>query len=418
MSRIKKYCITNGTVNRVQQNLYEGGYIPGKADIAYAVKEAIDIMQRGKMGDYQSFNYAGSYSGFFYDSLFCYGKTMFQNANGRDILCSQLLICAWEDVEDGAVFLEEVIRFPYLSLNELLESGTYKKNQVFDRETDNSPMVPLNNLQKGNIAKAVSILMQEKNVVIQLPNSEDFEALSLSVLYEAFRILPSRDRREISFSTARNANDIVRLKGRIRLIITNENQPGIGDGEWIRLNDPGFSSAEQGIISLWQSEDELTRKDIEENYFLAIAEERHRSLKKDYQGLEKLYCEESYWWNQPNNERYLDTFEEVFEEYRNNPALAIQTNRSKYFTKIRYLLNTNNSGEDSPEKNLISLLLDYLYEEKIATRKGPVHEMEINNFMDNCQTEFYWFGLDESWIEVLSKEIALLKQIFNIGKTV
>ena len=419
MSRVKKYCVTNGTVNRVQQTLFEGGSVPGIADIAYAMQEASGIMHRGNMGEYVSFGYAASYTGFFYDSLYCFGKTMFQNANGREISSSQTLLCAWEDVADGNLFMQEVIRFPFLSLEELLASASYRKHQVFDREERAFATAEFNDIQKVNIARVVYWLLMGKSVVLQLPEVEDYETYSLQVLQEIFQTIPHPDRREISFSTARSINDIVRLKGRIQLILTSESLQKVGEAEWIRLNEPSPFSCEEAIIGQWQKEKQDVRADIEQYYlFMESERKKHRNPKKDYAALEKLYNRESYWWRNYNGEGIIMmTFQDVLSEYRSNPTLAVQSNRKEFFGKVCKLLNKNASNEDTPEKNLISVLIDYIYEKRYESKDGVnrlfENETTLDAFINTCESEYSWFGMDEQWIRSFSDEIRLLKEILT-----
>ena len=417
MSVIKKYCITNGTVNKVQQNLYEGGYIPGKADIAYAVKEARDIMQRGNMGEYQEFGYASSYTGFCYDTLYCFGKAMFQNANGREISCSQTLLCAWEDLADGEAFFPEVLLFPYLSLDELLASGTYTKQQVFGREPRNtSSNIQFSETQRQNIARAAYKLLTEKNVVLQLPSVTDYEEYSLAVLQEVFRVIPQRDRREISFATARTSNDIVRIRGRIKLILTSEKQPKTGEADWIHLNEETPLYDEEKIILQWQNEPAGNRKDIDLNFF-TVEEDKHRSLKKDLSALTKLYNSASYWWRNPGNDRKMMSFDDVLSEYQTNPTLSIQSNRKEFFEKLCDMLDDSICDEDTPEKKLLSVLIDYMYGKKFEgkgkTKRLFETENALNAFLKACSDEYSWFGMNDQWVSDFKQEMSLLQEILR-----
>ena len=420
MSTIKKYCITNGTVDKVQQDLYEGGSVPGKADIAYAVKEANDIMQRGHMGEYRAFGYAPSYTGFFYDSLYCFGKTMFQNASGREISCGQTLFCAWEDLIDGDIFRQEVLLFPFLSLEELLESASYKKQQIFNREPRKPQSgVSFSETQKKNIARTVYKLMMDKNVALQLPNVPNYEAYSLAVLQEVFRTVPKRDRREISFSTARSPSDINQIKGRIRLILTGESSYKNSEYEWIHLDEETPFTEEERIIDRWQREEEQVREDVEKGYF--FAEEKHRNLKKDYASLEKLYNRTSYWWKEPQIDRKMKTFEEIMAEYRANPTLSIQSNRKLFFGKLRLFL-AEGAGDESPfERSLTGVLLDYLFQRKIDVKGKQLSLFEndsaLNAFLKTCESDFYWFGMDQQWVDAFSEEVGLLKEMLRHGAT-
>ena len=419
MSTIKKYCITNGTVNRVQQNLYEGGNIPGKADISYAVKEADDIMRRGNAVDYHVFGYASSYTGMFYDTLYCFGKTMFQNANGREIPCSQTLLCAWEDVADGDLFMEEVLRFSYLSLDELLASADYKKQQIFEREPRIIGEVnKFNDIQKKNIARAVYRLMTDKNVVLQLPSVPNFEEYSLAALQEVFRNLPKADRREISFSTARTTSDITRLKGRIRLVLSVEGQTKVGDADWIRLNEDVPLSEDEMSVWRWQQETKENRDDVEQRSFAFDQEEQHRSLKKDLGVLNKLYNPASSWWKNPDAQKRFIKFREVLTEYKDNPTIALRDNQESFFGKLNQLLDPSCGCEDTPERNLISVLIDYLYESKGKTTRLYENRNALDAFLKRCEGEFHWFGMSDGWIKTFLEEIRLLQEILNNGLTV
>lgn len=418
MSTIKKYCITNGTVNRVQQNLYEGGSIPGRADISYAVREADDIMRRGNAGDYHVFGFSGSYTGMFYDALYCFGKTMFQNANGREIPCSQRLLCAWEDLTDGNLFMDEVLRFSYLSLDELLASADYTKQQIFERAPRSiGEGVAFDDVQKKSIARAVYQLMMEKNVVLLLPSVPNYEEYSLAVLQEVFRNLPKADRREITFSTARTSSDIVRLKGRIRLVLSVEGQSKVGDAEWIRLNEDIPLSEEETVIYRWQQEAKENRDDVEQRSFTFEQEEQHRSLKKDYGVLSKLYSSASNWWNRPDSQKRFMTFKEVLTEYSGNPTAAIRDNRKAFFGKLSQLLDPACGDEDTPEKNLISVLIDYLYESKGKTSRLYENKNALDSFLKRCEEEYHWFGMSEAWVKTFLEEIKLLQEILNRGLT-
>lgn len=413
---INKYCITNGTVNRVQRDLFEGGFLPGKADIAYAIDAARNVMLRGSMREYQDFGYAASCSGFAYQSLYCFGKTMFQNASGREIPCSQLVFCAAEDLRAGDVFLNEVIGFPYLSLEELLESGSYTKEMVFDRETRlPSRDMAMTEAQRRNIAKAVYWLLQDENVVLQLPACETYEALAFSVLYSLFYVIPSGNRRQISFSTARNGSDIQKLKGRIKLILSNETVNPFGDAKWIRLNGEEPLLPEEEIVYRWMKEPEAVRKDIS-GYLLDVGKaDRNAGLKRVYEAFQALYDERSLWWKTAPQGKRFATFSEVMEEYRRNPTLSIGENRKAFFRSL--MQRMDRSGWTEPEGDaLIGLLLDYLFQEKIRMKTGKElslieEEGACGRFIQDCKEAFDWFGMDGSWQGRFLQEVGLLKQI-------
>lgn len=419
MNQIKKFCITNGTVDKEQRNLYEGGTVPGKADLVYALREISGIMQRGDSAEYQSFGYASSYSGIIYDTLFCFGRTMFQNASGREIPASQILICAWEDLE-GDAFIDEVIRFPYLSLDELLKSASYKRKQIFEREpVELGVGIELNPVQRMNIARVAYWLLSEKNVVLQIPDGENYEKLSLYILQEIYSLLPKRDRREVSFSTARNQKDIMRLRGKFQLILTNESTPKTGEAQWIRLNGEEPLTKEEEVLQKWMREDPRIRGDIEKNFFSfdqGQDEEKRRSLKKDYATLEKFYNPEAYWWKDEDAGQRFSSFNEVLAELDKNPTLAPDIYRKSFFRKVSALLDHSESGEQEPERNLISILLDYLVIGKATDEKKEVLLKRIGRFKESCPEEYQWFGLSPEWIGKLSDEIALAEEIMNSQK--
>ena len=416
-NRINKYCITNGTVNRVQKDLFEGGHIPGKADISYAIDAARDVMLRGSMRDYQDFSYAGAYSGFVYRSLYCFGKTMFQNASGREIPCSQLLFCSEEDARTGDTLLREIICFPYLSMDELLASETYTKEMVLAREPrDPSSFVPLTDGQNRNIAKAVYWLLQEREVVLQLPVCEAYEELSLAVLYKLFQTLPVTDRCEISFSTARNGNDIRRLNGRLNLFLTSENVFPFGDAKWIRLNGAEELSPEEKIVYTWMNESPNVIEDMSRFFRESRKTDKSKGLKRDGTALQLLYDEKSLWWKAPSGEKkYFSSFREVMEEYRRNPTLFLRENQSQFFESLMKWMR-NDSGKAIDGDTWISMLVDYLFEEKVRSRSGKDISLfeddgACEQFIRDCEEQFGWFGMDDQWRDRFRREVRLLKEI-------
>ena len=413
---INKYCITNGTVNDVQKDLFEGGHIPGKADISYAVDAARSVMIRGSMREYQDFGYAGACAGFIYQSLYCFGKTMFQNAGGREIPCSQLVFCSAEDARNGDAFLREIICFPYLSMDELLASEAYTKEMVFQRPSrDPAALVQLTRVQENGIARAICWLLQEKEVILQLPAGDNYEELAVSVLYRLFKAIPGQDRCEISFSTARNGSDIRRLNGRLKLILTNENVSPFGDAKWIKLNGAEELTAEERAILKWMHEPETVYEDISRFLRNGRLANKNRGLKWEYMILQQLYDEKLLWWKTAPDTKKFSSFGEVMEEYRKNPTLSIRDNQRQFFCSLMDRIQ-DDAKEGPDEEALMGLLMDYIFQEKVRLRSGKEislfeDERVLNQFFQDCAEKYTWFGKDERWRDRFLQEMGLLKEI-------
>jgi hypothetical protein len=196
-----------------------------------------------------------------------------------------------------------------------------------------------------------------------------------------------------------------------------EGQPKTGDAEWIRLNDDAPLSEEETIAYRWQQETKENRNDVEQRAFGFDQEENHRSLKKDFAVLDKLYNPASYWWRDAANDKRFMTFREVLTEYRANPTVAIKNNREGFFGKISSLMSPACGDEATPEKNLISVLIDYLYESKGKTTRLFENKNALESFLKTCQDEYCWFGMNDEWISTFANEIKLLQEILNKGLT-
>ncbi len=227
----------------------------------------------------------------------------------------------------------------------------------------------------------------------------------------------------------------MRLRGKVRLILTNESTPKTGEAQWIRLNAEETLTKEETILQKWQRENAENREDVETHFFAfdqGKDEEKRRSLKKDYDTLEKLYSPESFWWEAPDAEKRFSSFIEVLTECnKTNPALSIRSHRARFFRKIESLLNNRETGEESAEDNLISVLIEYLIvgkgtEEKNSSLLNRIKEFD-ETFEKPCQKVqkeqkgqkvlvyegYEGFGLSPDGIENLKSELKLAQEIWS-----
>lgn len=231
--KARRYVSVTSTSNRSQGRSFEGGKAPkGMTNLSYKIDNAESFGRKlvtGSMSDYANFGYS-SYFGNLDGDAYGYSKNTWRSDNGRAIMDSQAAVSSAADLKQGDAFLDDVVRMNFLSSEELGNAGSMEESDVANRAPVELPA--LTQEQKQAAADVAKMLAKGKQVVLQLPVSDNFDGEARATLQAVFEAMPATKRTGISFATGLTAADIAKAVD-VNLIITDESQNVSKDGRQV-----------------------------------------------------------------------------------------------------------------------------------------------------------------------------------------